>query len=195
MKNKNSLIVAIFLLIVSSGVQAAQTADASADQSQSDAQQDAIEQTVVGTLPYEVVVRSRISRRGLRELIQRVEDDFFDKFNELNIDDYYDVICYKHTPTMSHISERICEPRFIMETRNLNASEVTMLIGNVGKWTAGSAKSAFAFTPRTLHREKRSDYEILQEKMEELTSADSEFRSIGNALAELKARLENYESE
>jgi len=154
---------------------------------------DALEnEAVVGQLPYEVIVRPQITRAGLRELIIEVEDDFFEKFNELNIDDAYDILCYKHTPIMSHISERVCEPWFVMDARNLNASEVTMLLGDIGKWTPGGGRSAYVLTPRTLKREKRTDYEILQEKMEELTRSDEEFRSIGNALAELKARLENF---
>lgn len=150
---------------------------------------------VVGSLPYEVIVRPRVTRAHLRDLITKVEDDFFAKFNELNLDDAYDIACYKHTPTMSHISERVCEPWFVLHTRNLNSSEVTMFLGNSGKWTPGSARSAYILTPRTLQHETRSDYEILQEKMEELTKSDAEFRSIGNALAELKARLEQYGSE
>jgi hypothetical protein len=179
----NSILQAMFvsLLVVSSSTLFAEDKPA--------------QETVVGSLPYEVIVTPTINRQGLRALITQVEDDFFEKFNELNIDDYYDVICYKYTPTMSHISKRVCEPRFIMETRNLNANDVTMLIGSVGKWSVGSAKSAFVFTPRTLHKEKRTDYEVLQDKMEELTRSDSEFRSIGNALAELKSRLENYDNE
>ena len=150
---------------------------------------------VVGSLPYEVIVRARVTRAHLRQLITKVEDDFFTKFNELNLDDAYDIACYKHTPTMSHISERVCEPWFVLHTRNLNSSEVTMFIGSTGKWTPGSARSAYILTPRTLQRETRSDYEVLQEKMEELTQSDAEFRSIGNALAELKSRLENFGDE
>lgn len=163
------------------------------------AQEEQIEshekEEVVGSLPYEVIVRPRVTRAHLRELITEVEDDFFAKFNELNLDDAYDIACYKHTPTMSHISERVCEPWFVLNTRNLNSSEVTMFLGSTGKWTPGSARSAYILTPRTLQRETRSDYEILQEKMEELTKSDAEFRSIGNALAELKARLENFANE
>ena len=150
---------------------------------------------VVGSLPYEVIVRPRVTRAHLRELITKVEDDFFAKFNELNIDDAYDIACYKHTPIMSHISERVCEPWFVLNTRNLNSTEVTMFLGNAGKGVAGSERSAYLLTPRALNRETSSDYEILQEKMEELTRSSPEFRSIGNALAELKARLEKFGDE
>lgn len=156
------------------------------------AQSGAAREQRVGQLPYEVIVRPRITRRDLRQLISKVEEDFFSRFNEINIDDAYDIVCYRQTPIMSHISERVCEPRFTMDTRNLNASEVTMLLGGSGVWTPGGGRSAYVLTPRTLQRENRTDYEVLQEKMEELTRTDAEFRSIGNALAELKQRLEEF---
>jgi hypothetical protein len=54
-------------------------------------------------LPYQVIVTPTISRTGLRELVADVEEDFYEQFNELNIEDNYDIVCYKHTPTMSHI--------------------------------------------------------------------------------------------
>lgn len=145
---------------------------------------------VVGSLPYEVIVRPRVTRAHLRDLITKVEDDFFARFNELNIDDAYDIVCYKHTPIMSHISVRVCEPLFLLRSRNLNASETTMLLSD--KY---SKSDTWLFTDRELRRENRTDFGELQNKMEEFTRADAEFRSIGNALAELKARIENFGDE
>jgi len=154
---------------------------------------DALEnEAVVGQLPYEVIVRPQITRAGLRDLIQEVEEDFYERFNELNIDDFYDIVCYKFLPTMTHIPERRCEPLFLMRSRNLSVSETTMILGATGY---GARRSALLLTPRALQKENKPDFGVLQEKMEELTRSDTEFRSIGNALAELKSRLENYGSE
>ena len=72
---------------------------------------DVIELTQqASSLPYEVVITPTITRLNLRKLIVDVEDDFFEKFNELNLDDDYDVACYKEKITISHITTRICEP-------------------------------------------------------------------------------------
>jgi len=154
--------------------------------------EEAAEESVIGQLPYEIVVRPQISRAGLRDLIQKVEEDFYERFNELNIDDFYDIVCYKFLPTMTHIPERRCEPLFLMRSRNLNASETAMILGLKDR---GARRSAFLFTPRMLQKENKPDFVVLQDMMEEFTQSDTEFRSIGNALAELKSRLENYGSE
>ena len=37
-------------------------------------------------IPYEIVITPTISKGDLRELIAGVEEDFYNKFNEINID-------------------------------------------------------------------------------------------------------------
>lgn len=138
-------------------------------------------------LPYQITVRGRVTRARLRNLIRDVQEDFFKKFNELNIDDAYDVHCYKYTPTMSHISHRICEPAFQIDARAENAAEAAFILG-----CTGICGDPDLFSPRLLHRTLKPNFEILQAKLEELTRENADFRQIGNVLAELKYRLENY---
>jgi len=143
--------------------------------------------------PYEIVITPTMSRSKLRDTIQSVEDDFFDKFNELNIDENYDIVCYKHTPTMTHIPERVCEPLFLLRARGMNSSDSAFLLGAAGKDAINQAQgSAFLMTPDHMKNSKRKDFEILQQKMEELNRSNEELRSIGSVLAQLKARLENF---
>lgn len=143
--------------------------------------------------PYEIIIQPTLTRTHLRGLIQTVEEDFFDRFNELNIDDDYDIVCYKHTPTMSHISERVCEPLFLLRARGENSSEVTFLLGSTSKDAVNQASgSANLQTPDVMKRNMKREFNILQEKMEELNSSDDELRSIGSVLAQLKARLKNF---
>lgn len=144
-----------------------------------------------GRLPYEVVITPTITRSDLRRLIIDVEEDFFARFNELNIDDAYDVFCYEYVPTMSHIKERVCEPAFMILSRSENAAETAFILGTTST-TGGVKSSAFVLPPKAMRKEKHVEYVTLQEKMEQLTRSDTEFRSIGNALAELKSRLENF---
>lgn len=140
--------------------------------------------------PYEIVITPTITRARLRDLIVDVEDDFFSRFNELNIDDNYDIVCYKHTPIMSHISQRVCEPLFLWRARGANSSDVTFLLGSGGKDAINQASQAAAVvTPGAMRIDKKKDFEVLQEKMEELNRTDEELRSIGSVLAQLKARL------
>lgn len=140
-------------------------------------------------LPYEIIVAPTVTRGRLQKLIIQVEDDFFAKFNELNIDDDYDVFCYEYIPTMSHIRKRVCDPAFVIIKRNENAAE---FVGSFGACTKCRNSSPVILSQRALRTQVGRNFEILQEKMEELTRTDTEFRSIGNVLADIKARLENY---
>ena len=45
-----------------------------------------------GRAPYEIVITPTVTRTDLRTMIQTVEDDFFARFNELNIDENYDIV-------------------------------------------------------------------------------------------------------
>ena len=140
-------------------------------------------------LPYEVIVNPSLSISDLNKLIVQVEDDFFDKYNELNLDNDYDVICYVYVPTMSHIRKRVCEPWFLIEARGDNASDVAA--GFAVKNAGASRAQTVLLTPNAMRLEKETNFVVLQSKLEEFTRTDLEFRSIGNALGELKDRLKS----
>ncbi len=142
--------------------------------------------------PYEIVITPTVTRTDLRSLIVQVEEDFYARFNELNIDDHYDVFCYSYLPTMSHISKRTCEPDFMIRARGDVASYDAFLLAS-GSLQARS--SALLLSPKAMRKEVEPDYEILQEKMEELSTTDLELRSIALAMAKLKARLKNFGKE
>jgi len=147
-------------------------------------------QASANRLPYEVVVTPTVSRSDLRKLLVQVEEDFFEKFNELNVDERYDILCYRYIPTASHIPERVCEPYFMINSRAANVSEVvSMIMGPPGK---PDRLSVPLFDPRAMRNQVAHEYDILQMKMEELNKSNLELRSIGKALATLKSRIANY---
>lgn len=178
---KTTIQTAIFSLIVIFSTWASAQDDSESNSTQQSAR-----------LPYEVVIHPTVTRSDLRELIVDVEDDFFARFNELNIDDEYDVYCYEYVPTMSHIKQRVCEPIFMIRGRGDNAAESAYILGSLCNCRFGPQGNAFAMPPATMRKEKSTEYETLQEMMEQFTRSDTQFRSIGNALAELKSRLENF---
>jgi len=141
------------------------------------------------TIPYEIRITPTITRMHLRSLIFQVEDDFFDKFNELNIDDEYDVICYKFVPTSSHIPKRVCEPAFYIMARGENAAEYMAAFGSCS--TCVNA-APLLLSRRGLRNNTAEHFEILQEKMEALNESDNDLKNIGSALARLKSRLKNF---
>ncbi len=145
--------------------------------------------------PYEIVITPKITRLDLRNLIEQVEEDFFAKFNELNLDDEYDIFCYRYTPTMSHISKRLCEPAFIIRARGDMASQATFRLGSSSTIGSGGREAAFVLPPAGMRKEVKPEFDTLEKKMEELNASNPELRSIGNVLAELKWRLKNYSSQ
>lgn len=135
-------------------------------------------------VPYQIIVTPQATRRDLRQLIVEVTDDLIARFNELNLDDDYDISCYKFRPTMSHIRKRVCEPVFLTDARSENAQEVARTFATGG--------FAWLLNHWELRSEKIGDYEILEEKFDEFIRTDEELDSIAYVLVELKARLENY---
>lgn len=140
-------------------------------------------------LPYEVVVNPTASISNLRNLFVHIEDDFFSKFNELNTDDEYDVHCYKFVPTGSHIPKRVCEPVFFMATREENAAEYAF---NLGGCNTCRKPLPWLMNQSKIRHDTAPSFEILQEKLESFYKTDAEFNAIGEAMARVKARIENF---
>lgn len=133
----------------------------------------------------EIVVTPLLDLGDLRKLHNEVEEYFFEKFNELNLDDDFDILCYRIKPAMSHISRRVCEPNFIYIARSENASDVAFFIGTPGYPPP-------LLSERELVQNAKRKYEELLRRMEEMMKTDAEFNSIGNTLGEIKERMEGY---
>ena len=61
----------------------------------------------------EVVVTAPRTLSAMRAEIDAVQNRAFALFNELNIDNDYDIVCRRETPTGSHIPVRVCRPRYV----------------------------------------------------------------------------------
>ncbi len=138
----------------------------------------------ISRMPYQITVTPNPSRARLKKLVDEVEDDFIDRFNELNLDDDYDIQCGKVTPTMSHIRTRVCEPNFYIEARAENVSN--FLFSEGGTYLLSSS---------AMEKETHREFEVLQQKVNELTETDRDLREVAYVLAELKRRLKNYGKE
>ena len=60
----------------------------------------------------EVVVTAPRTLSAMRAEIDAVQNRAFALFNELNVDNDYDIVCRRETPTGSHIPVRVCRPRY-----------------------------------------------------------------------------------
>ncbi len=61
----------------------------------------------------EVVVTAPRTLSAMRAEIDAVQNRAFALFNELNVDNDYDIVCQRETPTGSHIPVRVCRPRYV----------------------------------------------------------------------------------
>jgi len=142
--------------------------------------------------PYQVVVTGRLTRSRLRNLIEDVEEDFFAKFNELNLDDAYDMYCYEYTPASTHIKQRACEPVFIIKYRSDQQSLGLLNLTGQAQSVASALHGTYIESPEEAVKNQRRHYEILIQKMEALTQSNQELGEIADAMRQLKLRLENY---
>lgn len=140
--------------------------------------------------PYEVIVTPQLSRSDLRSLISRAQKDYVSRFNELNIDDKYDIACYRFTPTGSHIEKEVCEPVFLIRARGDDASWAMAQLGRAVNLI--QFESVMVDSPDAIRRAVKEEYEVLQEKVEKLTASDSLLRSIATSLNELNERLTDF---
>ena len=60
----------------------------------------------------EIIVTAPRTLRSMRAEIDEVQNRAFALFNELNVDNDYDIVCRRETPTGSYIPVRVCRPRY-----------------------------------------------------------------------------------
>ena len=162
------------------------------------AQESTPEETEADT-PYEVMVTGRLTRSRLRNMIEEVEEDFFDRYNELNTDDTFDMYCYEYTPTMSHIKKRACEPLFMIKYRSQQSSDALFALtsgGGGGTHNSVGMKmmGVQLLSERQMRRDREKYFQTLIEKMEEFSQSDKQLAEIATIMEQLKFRLENYEA-
>lgn len=61
----------------------------------------------------EIVVTAPRTLNSMRTEIVAAQDRALAIFNEINLDNDYDVACRRETPLGSHIPQRVCRPRFV----------------------------------------------------------------------------------
>ena len=115
---------------------------------------------------------------SIRMEIVDEENKIFSMFNELNSDDRFDILCDKIAPTGSHIQQRICEPRFVTETRAQMTQDYVRGIGMLVESSAVMAETA-------IERE-----EIAREHLR-IAAEYPEYLEMLTALTKLRATLKS----
>ena len=111
----------------------------------------------------EIVVMGGQSLTLLRHEVTQAEDVFYDRYNLLNEDDRYDMICKDETPIGTRIPVRVCKTRVIRDAERQTTQD-GMIFGpaNIG--------SSPVIPSANRHNE------ILQEKLRAFAISDPELQ-------------------
>jgi len=126
----------------------------------------------------EITVVGQQSLARFNRLIVEKQDQIFAFFNENNSSDKFDIICKREKKIGSHITYRVCEPKFLRVLRVEKTRDARMGFG-------------MYLNQRELVEEAGQEYEQLQNEMTEMMRTHKEY---SDALADLTDLSENYES-
>jgi len=129
----------------------------------------------------EQVVIDDLTIPQLRAEIEKIQNEFYRVFNSMNEDDNFDIICHKYTETGTNISDRACEPRFMIDRRGENAKNYQAGIDDL-------------LTPDMLVAELQPEFAKLTEKMNEVARQSDYFRELNQILGMLRARMDELKN-
>lgn len=124
----------------------------------------------------EIVVIGELSRSALEEQIVMVQNEIYRIFNDKNSSDDFDFTCRTMTPTGTHISRRICEPKFLARARQRN---ITDSLDGLD----------ILLSSETLQAHLKREYEQLNAEFTKLYEEEETLAEVMNILAALNSRL------
>lgn len=141
-------------------------------------------------LPTEIVVTPLMNRRDIRSLISKVQEEFINRFNQLNRDDDFDIECYKYSSTTSHIRKDVCEPKFLRRARAADASLAGFNLDQTVK--RYQLEAVQVQTDNGIRAGLSQEYVTLQRKVNYLSENDRALKILLENLSELNYQLDNY---
>lgn len=130
----------------------------------------------------EIIVRGR-SRALLRVELERAEEAFYARFNEINSDDELDIHCRRQMITGSNIPRRTCAPNF---WRGAQASS--------GEETVRALQGGFAMPAAQFLADGLRKYRILDAEMRRLATEDEQLTRAVVRVVNLSEALRDDES-
>lgn len=123
----------------------------------------------------ELIIISELSRSEVSSLIVEAEDQLYEFFNANNQNNMNDIYCAKVKSTGSNISKRVCEPKFLVNARTNNRTDL---------------QDSFALSePQwAVNGSLKEEYKELQSEMEKLSENNQQFREISVIVTQLNAR-------
>ena len=124
----------------------------------------------------EVIVIDDLTRAEVEAYIIEVENQFYQVFNASTDKRHLKVNCGTDTPTMSHITQRVCEPVFVVDARNENARQYRD--GN-----------DILMSAEDLRKQLQSEFAELTDEMNRVLKENATFRELNGILRLLRGRL------
>jgi hypothetical protein len=117
----------------------------------------------------ELIVRGRTIQQ-LRLEIEKLEDAVYERFNELNSNDDFDIFCYEQAQTGSNVPQRTCIPKFALRADERAARTVLCTMQTACKGFGGNAQIHYARMEQKgeeltaeMARVAREDEQLMQE--------------------------------
>ncbi|MFM1895736.1 MAG: hypothetical protein RLZZ385_810 [Pseudomonadota bacterium] len=128
----------------------------------------------------EVIVIDDLTKAEVQAYIEEVETQFWQVFNANTDERHLKVNCGTTTPTMSHITQRVCEPVFVVDARNENAR----------KYRDGTD---VLLSAEDLQKGLQAEFAELTAEMNRVLKENATFRELNGILRMLRARLAELE--
>ena len=127
----------------------------------------------------EVIVSGKLDQlSALRKAVNDAEDRFLHRYNELNDNWLYDVVCTTYQPIGTRVPMRLCEANFIADAKRMAVLYGLQQNGDVSQW---NNKAAVVYP---------TAQDELQKHMKALVESDAELQ---RALVERSLLIERYE--
>lgn len=101
----------------------------------------------------------------IRAQILKAEEAVYDRFNEINSNDEFDIHCRKETPTGSHIPRRVCQTNFWRDAQ-----------AEAGKATVEAMRGEFGPPASVFLGEAMNKGQVMTAEMRRLAVEDQEFQ-------------------
>lgn len=127
-----------------------------------------------------LIVIDDLSRVELRAEIEKIENEFYRIFSASIDDDRLKISCGTYVPTGSHISQRTCEPKFVVDARSKN----------IQGWLSWVDVLQ---SPADLREGLGQDFAKLTAAMNVVLKENQYFRELNSILRMLRARMEELQ--
>jgi hypothetical protein len=141
------------------------------------------DQSADSNVEEEIVVRG-VTRASLRVQIELAEDAVYERWNEINGNDEFDIHCRLDTYTGSRIPHRVCQPNFWRAA-----------LAESGKETVRGLQGSSYIAAAVFQGEAMAKSRTLEKEMKRIAGEDTELLQAVSRFYSLTTRLDNLNDE